>query len=172
MTDPQIAIIVAVASNGVIGDGGGMPWRLSTDLKRFKAITLGKPVVMGRKTFQAIGRPLPGRHNIVLTRDDSYSAEGVETATSMREALRLARDYARPNDADEICVIGGGEIYAMALPLADVLRVTHVEAMPDGDTRFPPIDGYDWDMIEEQSFPIGPGDSDPTRYAVYRRSRQ
>ena len=169
MSDPTVSVLVAVASNGVIGNKGTMPWHLSTDLKRFKSLTMGKPIIMGRKTFEAIGRPLPGRTNIVLTRDAGFSAPGVTVATDMREALRLARDPARADGKDEYFVIGGGEIYAMAMPYADRLHVTHVEAMPEGDTMFPPIDTDDWDLLEEVSVPVGEKDSEPTRYAVYQR---
>lgn len=170
MKDPTVSVLVAVASNGVIGNKGGMPWHLSTDLKRFKSLTMGKPIIMGRKTFEAIGRPLPGRTNIVLSRARSFSARGVTVATDIREALRLARDRARADGKDEFFVIGGGEVYAMAMPYADRLHVTHVEAMPEGDTVFPPIDTADWELLEEVSVPVGEKDSEPTRYAVYRRT--
>ncbi|KAB2853465.1 MAG: dihydrofolate reductase, partial [Bauldia sp.] len=112
----RIRLVVAVAENGVIGRDGGLPWRLSTDMKRFKATTMGKPVVMGRKTWESFPkRPLPGRHNIIVTRDPAYAAEGASTAVSLDAALALAR----ADGAEEACVIGGGEIYAAALPLAD-----------------------------------------------------
>jgi dihydrofolate reductase len=169
MTDPAVSIIVAVASNGVIGRDGGMPWQLSTDLKRFKSLTMGKPIVMGRKTYEAIGKALPGRVNIVLTRDRLFEAPGTIVANDIREALRIARTRAREAGADELFVIGGGEIYEMALPFTDRLHVTHVEAVPDGDTRFPPIDPDNWELLEEVSIPVGEKDSEPTRYAVYRR---
>lgn len=170
MSDPTISILVAVASNGVIGSKGGMPWRLSTDLRRFKSLTMGKPIIMGRKTLDAIGKPLPGRVNIVLTRDSTFSQPDVVRAGDIREALRIARNRARETGADEIFVIGGGEIFEMALPYADRMHVTHVEAMPDGDTYFPAIDPEDWMLLEEVSVPVGEKDSDPTRYAVYRRN--
>lgn len=170
MSDPTVSIIVAVASNGVIGRDGGMPWRLSTDLKRFKSLTMGRPIIMGRRTFETIGRALPGRTNIVMTREETFAAPNVVRAGDMREALRLARDQARRDGVDEIFVIGGGEIYERALPYVDRLHVTHVEAMPDGDTTFPPIDAEEWDCLEEVSVPVGPNDSEPTRYAVYRRN--
>ncbi|WP_099864677.1 dihydrofolate reductase [Pararhizobium haloflavum] len=170
MIDPAVSIIVAVAANGVIGRKGDMPWKLSTDLKRFKALTMGKPIIMGRKTFEAIGKALPGRSNFVLTRDTSFTATDVTVVSDIREALRRARDQARSDGKDEYFIIGGGEIYQMALPYADRLHVTHVEAMPDGDTHFPSIDPSDWSLMEEVSIPVSAKDSEPTRYAVYRRS--
>jgi dihydrofolate reductase len=169
MIDPVVSLLVAVASNGVIGRDGGMPWQLSTDLKRFKSLTMGKPIVMGRKTYEVIGKALPGRINIVLTRDRLFAAPEVVVAHDIREALRIARDRAREAGADELFVIGGGEVYELALPFADRLNVTHVEAKPDGDTRFPPIDPDNWELLEEVSVPVGEKDSEPTRYAVYRR---
>ena len=167
----HIAIYVAIAENGVIGSKGGLPWRLSTDLKRFKAGTMGKPIVMGRKTWESFPkRPLPGRLNIVVTRDQAYRAEGAETASSLRDAIVLAEIRARcMAGVDEICVIGGGEIYAQALPLADRLHVTHVLASVDGDTVFPTIDPAIWHLARAEVFPAGEKDSHATRYAVYER---
>ena len=167
----HIAIYVAIAENGVIGSKGGLPWRLSTDLKRFKAGTMGKPIVMGRKTWESFPkRPLPGRLNIVVTRDKAYRAEGAETVSSLRDAIALAEIRARCMAvADEICVIGGGEIYRQALPLADRLHVTHVLASVDGDTVFPTIDPAVWRLASSEDVPPGEKDSHATRYAVYER---
>ena len=177
--EPVIAIIVAVSANGVIGRDGDMPWRLSTDLKRFKALTIGHPVIMGRKTFASIGKPLPGRLNIVVTRNHDWHADGVMAVRSLGAALELATAHlesfepdpedpeARPPDT--IFVIGGGEIYAQALALADTLHVTHVDAKIDGDTLFPAIDTEVWDETSSQTIPAGDKDSYPTRYAVYER---
>ena len=167
----HIAIYVAIAENGVIGSKGGLPWRLSTDLKRFKAGTMGKPIVMGRKTWESFPkRPLPGRLNVVVTRDNTYRAEGAETASSLRDAIALAEIRARCMTAiDEICVIGGGEIYRQALPLADRLHVTHVLASVDGDTVFPTIDPAVWRLASSEDVPPGEKDSHATRYAVYER---
>ena len=162
----RIRLVVAVAENGVIGRDGAMPWRLSTDMKRFKATTTGRPVVMGRKTWESLPkRPLPGRLNIVVTRDAAYAAEGASVTASFDEALALAR----ADGAEETCVIGGGEIYAAALPLADSLDVTHILAEIDGDTRFPAIDPALWQEISSEEFPAGDRDSHATRHAVYRR---
>jgi len=168
----DIAIYVAIAENGVIGREGGLPWRLSTDLKRFKADTMGKPIIMGRKTYEGIGRPLPGRLNIVVTRDKGWRAEGVEVAHSLDEAITLAKVRGRCMvGAEEACVVGGGEIYAQALPLADRLHVTHVLAQVDGDAHFPPIDPEIWRVVRSQDFPAGEKDSHATRYTVYERRR-
>lgn len=166
----DVAIYVAIAENGVIGRDNGLPWKLSSDLKRFKADTMGKPIIMGRKTFESIGKPLPGRLNIVVSRDPAYRIEGAETTQSVEDAITLATAKARcMQDADEICVIGGGEIYRQALPLADRLHVTHVLASLDGDTRFPEIAPDKWVVESSQEFPAGEKDSHATRYTVYRR---
>ncbi len=168
----RITLIVAVAQNGIIGRDGGLPWRLSSDLRRFKADTIGKPVIMGRRTHQSIGRPLPDRLNIVVTRDRAFRAEGVEIAHSLADALTLARIRGRcMTGADEICVIGGGDLYAQALPLADRLRVTHVLAEVDGDTRFPAIDPARWQVVSSTEHAPGEKDSHATRYVVYDRRR-
>jgi dihydrofolate reductase len=167
----DISLVVAVSSNGVIGRDGDMPWRLSTDLKRFKSLTLGKPVIMGRKTFQSIGKPLPGRLNIIVTRDPAFEAEGCVTASSLSSAVALAEDEARQKALDEICIIGGGQIYRQAIEagLATVVHLTHVDAELDGDTRFPSLDPKVWEKQSETTFPAGEKDNFPTRYAVYRR---
>ncbi|MCV3208986.1 dihydrofolate reductase [Mesorhizobium sp. YC-39] len=166
----DVAIYVAIAENGVIGRDGGLPWRLSSDLKRFKADTMGKPIIMGRKTYEGIGRPLPGRLNIVVTRDKAWRAEGVEIAHSLDDAIRLASVRGRcMAGVDEICIIGGGEIYAQALPLADRLHVTHVLAAVDGDAYFPPIDPDLWHIVRSEDIPAGEKDSHATRYSVYER---
>lgn len=134
----MISIIVAVASNGVIGCHNRLIWHISEDLKRFKALTIGHPIVMGRKTYESIGRPLPGRLNIVVSRQNDLRIEGVEVVGSIEDAVK------RAGVADEIFVIGGGEIYRQALPLADKLYMTRVEQSPSGDTFFPPISPAEW----------------------------
>lgn len=164
----KIALVVAVSQNGVIGRDGGLPWRLSSDLKRFKADTMGKPIVMGRRTYDSIGRALPGRLNIVVSRNRAWRAEGVETAPSLAEALMLARRRCA-GEAAEICVIGGGVIFAEALPMADRLYVTHVLAEIDGDTFLPPIDPSLWKEVRADDFPPGEKDSHATRHVVYER---
>ncbi|WP_027034876.1 dihydrofolate reductase [Mesorhizobium ciceri] len=169
----HVAIYVAIAENGVIGRDGGLPWRLSTDLKRFRADTMGKPIIMGRKTYEGIGRPLPGRLNIVVTRDKTWRAEGVGVAHSLEAAIQLATERGRRMvGVDEMCVIGGGEIYAQAMLLADRLHVTHVLAAVDGDAHFPPIDPDSWRIVSSQDVPAGEKDSHPTRYSLYERRRE
>ncbi|MDW6020702.1 dihydrofolate reductase [Mesorhizobium sp. BAC0120] len=170
----DVAIVVAIAENGVIGRENGLPWRLSTDMRRFKALTMGKPIIMGRKTWESFPRrPLPGRLNIVISRDPAYRAEGAETVTSLADALRLARAKARcMSGADEICVIGGGQIYRQAIDITDRLYVTHVLASPEGDTRFPPIDPAIWEQVSAEDHPAGEKDSHATRFAIYSRREQ
>lgn len=166
-----VSIHVAIAENGVIGREGGLPWRLSTDLKRFKADTLGKPIVMGRKTWDSFPkRPLPDRLNIVVSRDAALRADGAEVTHSLEDALALARIRGRcVAGIDEICVIGGAQIYAQALPLADRLHVTHVLAAIEGDAYFPAIDPQVWNAVSSFDVPAGEKDSHPTRHVVYER---
>lgn len=164
-----VAIIAAVGRNGVIGDGVGMPWRLSTDLRRFKALTLGKPVVMGRRTYETIGKPLPGRANIVVTRRTDFAPEGVTVAGSIGEALARAKAAAAASGADEVMVIGGGEIYAAAMEQAKRLYITHVMADPAGTVHFPVIDPGEWRLVSSEDVPAGEKDSAATRYAIYER---
>lgn len=146
----QVVLVAAVASNGVIGAEGGMPWHLPEDLRRFKSVTMGHPMVMGRKTFEAIGRSLPGRRTIVVTRDRGWQAErhqGVETASDLPAALALARRL----DPDAlVMVVGGGQIYQQAMPSATRLEITHIEAAPAGDTHFPAIDPARWQETVRQ----------------------
>jgi dihydrofolate reductase len=167
----KIVIHVAIAENRVIGRDNGLPWRLSSDMKRFKEMTMGKPVVMGRKTWESFPRrPLPGRLNIVLTRAPGFQADGAEVVSGLDEALELARQSAEHMPgADEICILGGGAVYRQALPLADRLYVTHVLASVDGDTRFPVIDPAEWELVRSEDHPAGEKDSHATRYAVYDR---
>jgi dihydrofolate reductase len=166
----KVAIYVAMAENGVIGRDNGLPWKLSTDLRRFKATTMGKPIIMGRKTWQSIGRPLPGRLNIVVTSDPDFRAEGAEIVGSLDDGVKLATLRGRcMAAADEVCVVGGGEIYRQALPMADRLYVTHILESVDGDTRFPSIDPAMWEVVSEEEFPAGEKDTHATRYTVYER---
>ena len=139
-----VTLVVAMAQNRVIGREGGLPWRLSDDLKHFKRVTSGKPVVMGRTTYESIGRPLPDRTNIVLSRNEAYAPLGVVPARTMGEALSLAEDFAREDGTDEVCVIGGGTIYEQALPWAQAIWLTVVEVEVAGDTHFPALDPGDW----------------------------
>ena len=161
-----VELIYAVAENGVIGRDNAMPWRLPTDLKRFKALTLGNAVIMGRRTFESIGRPLPKRTNIVVTRQCGYAHEGIHVVSSPAEALALARSLAVGN---AISVIGGAEIYQQLLPEADRLHVTHVDARPNGDTRMDPIDGNDWRLVRSERAERSENDSAGMTFATYER---
>jgi dihydrofolate reductase len=139
----KVSLIVAIAENGVIGREGGLPWRLSADLRRFKAITMGHHVIMGRKTYESIARPLPGRTMIVLSRKaDFQAAQGVLVARDLPQAMHLAADD------DEVFVIGGGEVYRQALPLADRIYLAVVHTEIDGDTQFPDVDWSQWREVE------------------------
>jgi dihydrofolate reductase len=167
----EIVLIVAVADNGVIGADGAIPWRLKTDLLRLKALTIGKPVVMGRKTFLSLRRPLPGRTNIVMTRDATFRAPGAIATTSAAQALDVARGDALRRFVTEIAVIGGAEIYARLIGLATRLEITEVHASPAGDTLFGPIDKTVWQEVARAEKPAGPDDSVPFSYATYIRRR-
>lgn len=169
MTEAKIVLVVAVAKNGVIGRDGDLPWRLPSDLKRFKQLTLGKPVLMGRKTWDSIGRPLPGRPNIVVTRDAAFQAPGAEVVASLDEGLAAARREAEKLGVSEICVIGGGQVYAQVFDRADILHVTHVEAEVEGDTRFPDIDPAVFERVVDEPIPQGEKDSHAMRFVTWRR---
>ena len=170
-TSPEIVLIVAVADNGVIGAHGAMPWRLKSDMRRLKGMTLARPVVMGRKTFASIGRPLPGRTNIVVTRDGNFRARGAVVTTSFADARAIALGDALRRFATEIAVIGGAEIYAQWMDSADRLEVTEVHARPEGDTRFAAIDAAVWQEIARVRHPAGPDDSADFSYVTYRRRK-
>ena len=165
----SVSLIAAVAQNGVIGRDNDMPWKLSSDLKRFKALTMGKPIVMGRKTFQSIGKALPGRLNVVITRDPDFKAEGATVVSSLDEAVQVAGDQAGADGETEIMVIGGGEIYAQAMPMATTLYITEVQAEPIGDARFPGIHDTVWQEISRERVERDPRDSAATIMVVYRR---
>ena len=169
MTLP-VSIIVAVAENGVIGMDGGMPWRLSSDMKRFKAVTMGNPVIMGRKTFESFPRALPGRHNIVITRNPALVLDDAVVSISLDDALEAAQKWGAENNSREVFILGGGEIYRQSMDLTDRLYVTEVEANPDGDTEFPAIDPNIWQINRQERLPAGSKDSAATRFVVYERS--
>ncbi len=145
-----LSMIVATADNNIIGKDNEMPWHLPADLAYFKKMTLGKPIVMGRKTYESIGRPLPGRRNIVISRDESYEASGVDTVTSVEQALALVDGSNGGEAVKEIMVIGGGAIYAHCLPEADRLYVTHINAVITGDTQFPDYDDGSWRKVSSE----------------------
>lgn len=145
----MVSVIVAVASNGAIGCANKLLWHISEDLRRFKAITSGHPVVMGRKTFESIGKPLPGRTNVVITRNGNYSAPGVSTAGSLEEAIGMFPE------SEEVFIIGGAEIYSQAMPIADKFYLTVVERDYEGDTFFPQWDKTEWRETFRQEYPRG-----------------
>ncbi len=155
-----VAFIVACAENGVIGQAGGMPWHLSGDLKFFKAQTLGKPVVMGRKTYESIGRPLPGRPNLVITRDPDFRAEGVEVFRDVEAALARGQALAAESGAEEVMVIGGGQIFEKTLHLARRVYLTVVHARPQGDTLMPELDPAVWKEVRRDA-PLSGGEGQP-----------
>ena len=164
-----IVLVAAIADNGVIGAGGGLPWRLKSDMAHFRAITIGKPVVMGRKTFLSIGKPLKGRTNIVVTRDQSFMAPGVLVAPSLDAALAVARGDALRRHGHAIAIIGGAEIYAQTMALADRLAITRVHLCPTGDTMFPGIDPAVWIEAERSEHPPGPDDEAGFTKLLYNR---
>lgn len=141
----RVSMIVAMSENRTIGRDGDLPWRLPDDLKRFKRLTMGHAIIMGRKTFDSIGRPLPGRTNIVLSRDPAYRADGVDVVDSLDAALSLA---AEREGADEAFIIGGAALFDLGLPRADRIYLTAVHANVDGDVFFPAVDFFDWRLVE------------------------
>ena len=165
----KIVLVAAIGDNNVIGRDGQLPWRLKSDLAHFRNVTIHKPVVMGRKTFQSIGKPLKDRTNIVITRDKDFAAPGVVTAPSFEAALELARKDAEARGTDEIMIVGGSDIFAAALPLADRLEITHVHASPAGDVTFPPIDPAVWREVSRTEHAAGPQDDASFAVAAYLR---
>jgi dihydrofolate reductase len=165
-----IVLLAAVADNGVIGRANALPFRQGSDLRRFKSLTMGKPVVMGRKTYLSIGKPLPGRTNIVISRDPGFAPAGVVVARSIDAALDTARADAQNRNADEIVVIGGTEIFVQTMPLADRMEITHVHMAPEGDTYFPPIDATQWRVETRSDHPAGPRDEAAFSYVTYVRA--
>ena len=166
---PALVLVAAVADNGVIGQGGSLPWRLKSDLRYFRAITMGKPVVMGRKTYLSIGKPLAGRTNIVVSRNRDFAAPGIMVAPSIEAALAAARGDALRRAADAIAVIGGAEIYAHVIGGADRLVITRVHLRPEGDTLFPAIDPVLWQEVERGEHTAGPDDAAGFTVLVYER---
>jgi dihydrofolate reductase len=164
VSGPIVSLIAAVARNGAIGAGNAIPWRLSSDLKRFKALTMGKPLIMGRKTFQAIGAPLRGRRTIVVTRDPAWSHADVEVAHDIDAALAVARG------ASEIIVAGGGEIYAQTIGISHRLYITEVDLTPHCDAQFPPIDASQWREVKRENGVRGPRDAADFVFVDYERA--
>ena len=164
-----LALIVAAAENGVIGRNNGLPWQLPQDLRYFKRITMGKPIVMGRKTFESIGRALPGRSNIVISRNAEFSASGVQVVASLDEAVVLADKIAHIDGAAEVVVIGGAEIYQLAMPLADRLYITEVHADIEGDAMLPSIHWPDWQEVRRERHAASAGNPFDYSFVVYER---
>ncbi len=164
MSGPSIVLVVAVARNGVIGRDNGLIWHLRGDLRRFKALTMGKPMLMGRRTYQAIGRPLPGRRTLVLTRDQGFAAEGVETVHDWEAALLAA-------GGQDLMVVGGGEIYALALPHADRIHLTEVDTAPEGDTFMPAFDRAHYRETLREEHPAGERDDHAYTFIDLERVR-
>lgn len=164
-----LGLIAAVARNGVIGRGNTLPWRLPSDMRHFKAMTLGKPVIMGRRTFQSIGRPLPGRAVVVVSSRDDVAAADCDVVTSIEAAIQQAERRATSLGADEIMVAGGGTLYRALIGQADRLYLTEIDAAPAGDTFFPPIDAMLWRASERVAHPPGPGDETGFAFVTYER---
>jgi dihydrofolate reductase len=171
MASPEIVLLVAVADNGVIGAGGTIPWRLKSDQQRLKTMTMGKPVVMGRKTFISLRRPLPGRTNIVVTRDTDFHSPGAVVTTSFQSAQAVATGDALRRSVAEIAVIGGADIYAQWMDIADRLEITEVHARPEGDTYLAAIDPASWQQVARVRNPAGSDDSADFSYVTYVRRK-
>lgn len=167
----RVAMIAGVAENGLIGVEGTIPWRIPSDMAFFKRTTMGKPIVMGRKQYESVGRPLPGRTNLVVSRQPGYQPEGVIVINDLDAAIDHAIAIAEADRADEAMIIGGGEIYAAAMPRADRLYISHVALAPAGDVRFPVIDPAVWQLVEEPAVEPSPRDEAAYRIAVYARRR-
>lgn len=164
-----LAVIVAAAENGVIGRNNSLPWHLPEDLRYFKRVTMGKPIVMGRKTFESIGRPLPGRTNIVISRNAGFSAPGVKVAASLDDALTLGQDIAHIDGASEVVVIGGAEIYRLAMPRAGRLYVTEVHASVEGDALLPPINWSEWREVSRERHSASASNPYDYSFVLYER---
>jgi dihydrofolate reductase len=168
---PKVVLVAAVGENGVIGRDGALPWRLKSDMQHFRRLTLARPVVMGRKTYESIGKPLKDRTNIVITRDPGYAAEGIVVAHSLEKAMQMARDDAKERGADSIAVIGGSGVFDETMPMADRLEITEVHASPEGDTFFPAIDAKLWRETARVRHPAAPQDDADMSFITYERVR-
>jgi dihydrofolate reductase len=167
---PILSLVLARARNGVIGKEGGLPWRLKSDLVLFKATTLFKPVIMGRKTWDSLPKkPLPGRLNIVLSHDGSFEPEQALVCESFDDALQIAREHAADDGAEEVCVIGGAGLFEAAMPRAKRLYLTEVQAEVDGDVAFPAFDETAWREVRREEYPAGPDDQYPFIFRVLER---
>ncbi len=169
MVTPIISIVVAVSSSGIIGSQGGMPWRLPSDLKRFRRLTMGKPVIMGRKTFESIGKPLDGRDNIIVTRQEGYAPEGVHVVSGFDAAIELGTELAVKSGVDEVVIIGGGEVYAQSLAMVQRIHLTEVHGDIAGDTKFPPLRQGEWKEVSREAISRADRDSADTSYVVLEK---
>lgn len=169
--NPKLVAVVARAQNGVIGVGNGLPWRLSSDLKRYKARTWGRPMIMGRRTWESIGRPLPGRESVVVTRRPDFEAPGAHVATSLDESVEIARRLAREMGSNEIIVAGGEEIYRALLDRTDMIELTEVALDLPGDAHFPAIVPEEWEEIARETPPRGDRDEADFAFVTLRRRR-
>ena len=167
----RIAMIAGVAENGVIGSEQTIPWRVPSDMAFFKKTTMGKPILMGRKQYETVGKPLHGRANIVITRQRDYQPEGVLVFHSIDDALAKAREIAQADGVDEIMIIGGGELYAQLMARADRLYITHIDLSPSGDVRFPAIAPEQWTVVDLPEVAPSPKDEATYRVKVYERRR-
>ncbi|ODT79310.1 MAG: diacylglycerol kinase [Pelagibacterium sp. SCN 64-44] len=165
----MLSLIAAIARNNVIGAAQAIPWRIPSDFAWFKQVTMGKPMLMGRKQFETFPKPLAGRPHIVVTRQRDYAPDGVTVCHSLEEGLEAAREIAKATGVDEIMVIGGGDIYAQALPLADRLYISHVDLAPEGDVHFPPIDPQIWRIAAEPQVPRSEKDGATYTIRIYER---
>ena len=166
----MLAMIAAVAKNGVIGRNNQLPWHLPNDLKNFKHVTMGKPLIMGRKTFASLGnKPLPGRTNIVLTHDTSFSASGIQVVNNAQAAVSLAENICQELEVDETMIIGGAQIYEFFMPFAQRLYITQVQKEIDGDTYFPEFDQDDWKLMERRDFQVTEDNEFPYSFLVFDR---
>ena len=170
MSGPVLALVVARSRNGVIGREGGLPWRLKSDMAVFKASTMGKPVIMGRKTWDSLQKqPLPGRTNIVLSRDGSFEPRGAIVCDKFEEAISIGREQAAEDGVGEVCLIGGQQVFARGLPKARRLYLSEVEADVEGDVLFPAFDEGAWREVRREAHPAGEGDDHPFVFRVLER---
>jgi dihydrofolate reductase len=167
--EPVIALVVAMAKNRAIGRDGNLPWHLGSDMRYFRQITMGKPIVMGRLTFASLGRALPGRTNIVLTRNAAFEAPGAIMAYNLEEAFDVARKTAARDSVDEIMVIGGEDVFRAVLPQAQRIYLTEVDAEPEADTWFPKLDPREWREVSREHHPVGPKDDHAFSFVVLER---
>jgi dihydrofolate reductase len=167
---PILSLVFARARNGVIGKDGALPWRLKSDMALFKATTLFKPVIMGRKTWDSLPKkPLPGRLNVVLSRDGSFEPDQALVCESFTDALQIAREQAADDGAEEVCVIGGAALFEMAWPRAKRLYITEVQTEAEGDVSLPAFDEADWREVRREAYPAGPDDQYPFIFRVLER---